>query len=127
PSCLLGRVFANEVETQRTEAQSERNQWRLGAEHQPQAERRDGGQEHPWQVNWTCGLAGLEPVGRYVTAASRQPHYGERRDKPSEREPGKRPPDRRGLVSQMAGKMLVDAHLDQMHEFEKAPRGGGNH
>src|SRR5262249_34402280 len=47
----------------------------------------------------------------------------ERRQSAGEREPRKRPPPRRRVVPDVAGKILVDADLQPVDKLEETPRG----
>ena len=93
------------------------------SEHEPESERRQRRQQHPGQVDRSGRRAtGLEPVGGHVTAVPGQTHDRKRRQQPRECHPRKRPPDRNGVVPDLARQILVDPHLQLVHPLQEAPR-----
>ena len=124
---LLGRILSDPTYDEDPQAAAERYERCLRPEHDPESYARNRRQEDARQLN-RLGHAGLEPLGRYVTSLTREPHDRDRDQRPGDREHGNRPPERSAVVVPDPVRELVPhTHLDLMDQLEEAPRGDGRH
>ncbi len=117
---LVGHLPAQQADRQRAKPPAQGDQGRLGTQHEPEADRREAREDDPRQVHRASGR-GLEAVGGHVTPAARQAHDGKRRHHAGDREHRQRPPQRRAVVTEVAGEALEHPHLNLVHELEEAP------
>jgi hypothetical protein len=120
---LRRHVSAREPHRHERETGAESDQRRLRAEHDPQADRGEGRERDPGQVDRRDGgAAGDEAVGWDVPAFAGEAGDRERGDQTGDREHWKRPPgERPGVVAEIAGEVDEHTLLDRVDELEKTP------
>ena len=124
---LLRRILSDPTYDEDPQAAAERYERCLRPEHNAESDASNRRQEDARQLN-RLGHAGLEPLGRYVTSLTREPHDRDRDQRPGDREHGNRPPERSAVVVPDPVRELVPhTHLDLMDQLEEAPRGDGRH
>ena len=84
PNDLVGSVSSNQPDRQDREPAAQRQQRRLGPEHEAESERGDGRQHHARQVD-RLGTGLVQTVGRHVAAVTREPHDRKRDHQAGER------------------------------------------
>ena len=104
---------------ERTEPTAERDQRRLGAEHEPEADRGQPGEHDAGQIGGRVGL-GAQPVRRHVAAAAGSRTIAYATINPRARPPGAATRLGRVVVAKRVGQLLEHAHLDLVHELEEA-------
>ena len=107
---LRGASLRSQAHGEDAEPGAERDERRLGPEHDAEADRRERGQDDARAARSAgCGPR-LEPVGGLVAAGAREPVDRERGDEAREREDRERPPHRRAVVvaELRRGSVVVD-------------------
>ena len=113
------RVPLEKMDRQDTETAADRDQGRLRAEHDPEAQGHEGGQHDPGKLDRRDRPAGLETVGRRVAASSGEVLDRERNEEPAECEERSGPPGRRAVEAEVVRQRREDVLLrlgDQLQE-----------
>ena len=95
------RVLLDQVHREDADAAADRDQRRLGPEHDAEAQGRERREHDPGKLDRHHGAAGLEALGRLVAGGARQVADRQRDEKPGERRPRKRPPHRLGVEPEL--------------------------
>ena len=115
-------VALRELHREDRQAAADRDQGRLGTEHETEPEGRQRGEGDAGDLG-RLGAAHLQPVGRHVPAVAGQLHDRERDREPREHQHRDRPPGGHGVEPERVGQVAEHRELDLVDQLEEPPRG----
>ena len=120
----LRRVALEQVNGEHSEAAADRDQRRLRAKDDAEAERGERGNDDPGELDRPYGSGCLKPLCRLVPSRSRQVLDCERHQQAAQRKQRNRPPGRLVLEAEVAGQRAEQILLQLGETLEKEVRGG---